>query len=779
MTSPVRHVPQRTVPNALVVGRAALAGAVVTVAAYATSHVLPLGPLVHQVAEAVAYPLGFGFAAATAAAAARRSTTLATTWWTLCAALGLYGLGDLLFSVFPDVELGGLAVADLSYLASYGLLAALPLLVVRAAGVRPHISIWLDGATCGLGVLSVVAAVVLSPAWWTRSADTSLAVGYLVADAVLLALLGSLASILGRAGVLVVGALAVAGLFVGDLSYYRAVDLGSYLPGGLPDLVYFTLPLLLAGLAHRAPAAWRSTADLSRPRLSVSTQLFPLAGATAALAVLLWSSVEPVGTVATALAGACLLVAAAAAMLTLRAVRSFYELRTQAVTDQLTGIGNRRALDAAVTRMLAAGTDGSTVAVLVVDLDSFSDVNDDAGHAAGDEVLRQMAARLGADVPVRTTVTRLEGDTFALALPGADAETARQAAEDAVARLRQPVHLGTTRVRLTASIGVAVGRAGRIGPADLVRRADEALREAKRRRQAVVVHEAEEHAAQEVSRLQLADELHTAIAEGQLVVWLQPQLHLAPAGPGASGGRVTTVAGCEALVRWEHPDRGLLGPGHVLGAAEHGRLMPLLSETVLALSLAAAATWWERCPVPVSVNLSATDLDDATLPDRVFRLLLVHRLPPWALTVEVVEDTLMLDPERARDVLGRLREMGVTISIDDYGTGYSSLAYLHELPVDELKLDRSLTRDLAVNPSAAAIARHSIALAHDLGLTVVGEGVEEPEVLDELVALGCDTVQGYLTGKPMPTAAWLTWLDEQTALPAVAPTLPATEVPAV
>jgi diguanylate cyclase len=245
------------------------------------------------------------------------------------------------------------------------------------------------------------------------------------------------------------------------------------------------------------------------------------------------------------------------------------------------------------------------------------------------------------------------------------------------------------------------------------------------------------------------EDLRTALeVDDQLEVHLQPQV-------GLVDGR---VVGTEALVRWQHPTLGLLSPAELLPAAEQAGLLRPLADAVLELSLTAAARWWPEREVPVSVNLSAANVTDLDLPGKVAQALVRHGLPARALTLELVEDTLMADPERGRTVLGELRRLGVRTSIDDYGTGYSSLAYLRHLPADELKLDRSLTFDVGTDPRAAAIVKHTVALAHDLGISLVAEGVEDEATAVVLQDLGCDVAQGYAIAWPMPVAAFLDWL---------------------
>jgi EAL domain-containing protein (putative c-di-GMP-specific phosphodiesterase class I) len=244
------------------------------------------------------------------------------------------------------------------------------------------------------------------------------------------------------------------------------------------------------------------------------------------------------------------------------------------------------------------------------------------------------------------------------------------------------------------------------------------------------------------------EELRTALDGDELVVFLQPQMDL----------RDGRIVGAEALVRWNHPTRGLLSPAHLLPAAEQAGLLRPLTDRVLELALAAAARWWPDRAVPVSVNLSAANVTDLDLAGKVADALHRHGLPARALTLELVEDTLMADPERGRTVLADLRRFGVRTSIDDYGTGYSSLAYLRHLPADELKLDRSLTADVDRDPRAAAIVQSSVTLAHALGLTLVAEGVETLATSATLARLGCDVAQGYAIAHPMPVDDFLSWL---------------------
>jgi diguanylate cyclase len=331
--------------------------------------------------------------------------------------------------------------------------------------------------------------------------------------------------------------------------------------------------------------------------------------------------------------------------------------------------------------------------------------------------------------------------------------------------LAAPFTIDTVSLHVRGSIGVATGPVPAATRSELLRCADVAMYQAKSTGDgdhgAVAVFVPDPGTATG-DRLRTTEDLRAALTDGQLLVHLQPQVDLATGTP----------VGAEALVRWQHPTRGLLYPGAFLEHIERAGLQRQLADTVLDLSLAAAARWWhDGIHVPVSVNLSAANISDLQLPAKLAAAALRHGVPLSMLTVELTEHTLMNDPGRARAVLLQLRAAGVGVSIDDYGTGYSSLAYLRDLPVDELKLDRAFTADLRTGPNAVAIVRHTVALAHDLGLRLVAEGIETADVADVLTTLGCDVGQGYHLARPMPASDLHTWLAERWPAAESSPTL--------
>src|SRR3712207_6467639 len=386
--------------------------------------------------------------------------------------------------------------------------------------------------------------------------------------------------------------------------------------------------------------------------------------------------------------------------------------------------------------------------MLLLDLDGFKEVNDSLGHHAGDHLLRQVGPRLRPALRSGDVLARLGGDEFAVLVPEAGIDEAEGLAERLRQLLLQPITVEGIRLHVGVSIGVASAPVPAATVEELLRCADVAMYAAKAGRTGVHVYVPDPRGGTG-DRLRTMEELRTALErDDQLEVHLQPQIDL-------DSGR---VVGAEALVRWQHPVRGLLSPGELLPAAEQAGLLRPLADTVLELSLRAAARWWPERAVPVSVNLSAANVTDLDLPGKVAQALVRHGLPSAALTLELVEDTLMADPDRGRQVLGELRRLGVRTSIDDYGTGYSSLAYLRHLPADELKLDRSLTHDVGTDLRAAAIVGHTVALVHELGLSLVAEGVEDDATGLVLRDLGCDVAQGYAIARPMPVEDFLLWL---------------------
>ena len=419
-------------------------------------------------------------------------------------------------------------------------------------------------------------------------------------------------------------------------------------------------------------------------------------------------------------------------------------LEHQALHDLLTRLPNRRLLHDRLAQAIRAAHDQNTsVALLVIDLDRFKEVNDTFGHQYGDILLQQIGARLTERLDPRDMVARLGGDEFAVLLPDADPERAERVARMLLYALDRSFSIGDSSVDVGGSIGIAVSPEHG-GDADtLLRRADVAMYVAKRSASGCAIYSPnqDQHSP---DRLAMVGQLRRAIESDELLLLYQPKLSL----------ETRQCVGVEALVRWHHPQRGVIPPDQFIPVAEQTGLIKAVSQWVLNEAMRQAREWLNAgIELPIAVNLSMRDLHDPDLPQMVAGMLQRWAVPPSLLVVEITENGLMADPTRALQCITALRLMNIRIAIDDFGTGYSSLAYLKRLPVDELKIDRSFVRELATDEDDQAIVRSTIGLGHDLGLTIVAEGIEDRRTWDRLRRLGCDVAQGYFIGRPMSPSA--------------------------
>jgi diguanylate cyclase (GGDEF)-like protein len=421
-------------------------------------------------------------------------------------------------------------------------------------------------------------------------------------------------------------------------------------------------------------------------------------------------------------------------------------LQRLALHDDLTGLPNRTLLYERTERALGGG---SLTALLLIDLDRFKEVNDTLGHDHGDELLREVGSRLSAVLRQGDTLARLGGDEFAVLLADVPHRGAVAELADRLSRaLERPFALRGVAVQLGASVGVALSPDHGTDVNTLVQRADVAMYDAKRAGSRIETYspDRDPHSAEQLA---LLGELRAGLEGDELELHYQPKVAL---GSGE-------VIGAEALVRWRHPQRGLLMPGDFVSLAERSGLIGDLTRTVLDKALAQCAAWRaDGIDLPVAVNLAAANVVDVELPAAVAVLLERHGLPADRLECEISEDTMMADPQRAADVLQRVRALGVRLSLDDFGTGRSSLAYLKQLPLDDVKIDRSFVASMADDADDAAIVGSTIELARSLGLGVVAEGVETEQVLHRLTALRCDVAQGYFLSRPLPAAELDGWL---------------------
>ena len=432
------------------------------------------------------------------------------------------------------------------------------------------------------------------------------------------------------------------------------------------------------------------------------------------------------------------------------------EKEHQAFHDSLTGLPNRLSFEGALQRRVTQPSKtAQQAAVLLIDLDRFKEVNDTLGHPAGDALLRMIGPRVVEIVPTAATVARFGGDEFAVLLPfvGNRAQALAMAVDIGTA-LEEPFRVDDLNLEVQASIGVAFFPDDGIVSEVLIKRADIAMYVAKRLQTGVEVYDpAQDHHS--TRRLALVSELRKAISDGDIVLHYQPKLDL----------RSGNVNGVEALVRWVHPKLGTVPPSEFIPVAEHTGLIRPLTSHVLSTAADQAARWRDAgLELTVAINLSARSLHDSGVIHEVAATLAQHQLHPGLLRLEITESSIMADPIRARRTLEQLHEMGLGLSIDDFGTGYSSLAYLQNLPVSEIKIDRSFVTNVIDNPGNQVIVRSTIDLARNLGLTSTAEGVETVQSLEWLAGAGCDQAQGYHIARPMPANALTAWLEERREL---------------
>ena len=485
-------------------------------------------------------------------------------------------------------------------------------------------------------------------------------------------------------------------------------------------------------------------ADVLLPLLPA--ELFSVALTVATLFV----TVE-VGTIGLALVAIVLVIFQYLVAELLTSKRRGEELQRIARTDELTGLANRERFRVRLAERIDQAREADeSFAVMLLDLDRFKEINDTLGHHYGDQLLRELGPRLVDCVGADGLVARMGGDEFAI-LPAEqtdDPDVLEEIAHALTATVQQPTVIEEMTLQVGASVGIARYPVDGDDSHALLRRADVAMYTAKDGHHGVKLYAAEsDHNS--VHRLSVISDFQRALERDELVVHYQPIVDV----------RGAEVRGAESLVRWQHPEHGLLAPGAFIGAVEQTGLIGPLTRHVLERSIAQCAIWrTDGSDLSVAVNLSVRNLLDPGLPGQISALLDTYCLPAAALQLEITESMIMSDPERALVIVGRLSELGVRLSVDDFGTGYSSLANLKRLPIDELKIDRSFVSPMMEDESDLIIVRSTINLGHDLGLTVIAEGVEDELTLKRLATLGCDLAQGYHLSRPLAPDAFAAWV---------------------
>jgi diguanylate cyclase len=671
-------------------------------------------------------------------------------WGCIAAGLAMYATGNIVYFTYVQYQASppSPSAADFAWFACYPFLyiGVFQLARQRTAGTGRLLRI--DSAISALG-LSAVAMIwfrVMLHGTHGSTATVLTTVAYPVGDLLfVLILVGSLA--LNGWRINRVWAWLGSGLCLfaaADTIYAVRVATNSYRAGTLLD------PMWAVAVTLIAIAAWQPASRAPSIRTNGwAVLVVPSLFTATALALLASVGHGPGSLPIRALAAATVLAALARAAFTFHEMRALVINGVEARTDELSGLGNRRAFVEAVEKRTAAGQ--GHFSVMLIDLDRFKEVNDSLGHLTGDRLLHEVGTRLQARMRHGDMLARLGGDEFAILLDHTSADDARVIAERLRSDLQQAFVSDGMTIYSDASCGIAAWPAAARTVGGLLQRADIAMYEAKRERLGTAIYSPVDEADLSAP-LRLVEELRDALANDQLVLFFQPKLDL----------QTSKLDGVEALVRWQHPVHGLLMPDQFLPQAERYGLMRRLATSVLALALDQIVEWRAGgLDTNVAVNISVSNLLDVGLPDQIRTLLEIRNLPPSCLMLEVTETTLMVDPTRAAELLDRLQAVGVRVSIDDYGTGYSSLARLRHLPVNELKLDRSFLAGIGSDARAGAIVRSTVELAHSLGLNLVAEGIETAEDENILRELSCDLGQGYHLARPMPGSDLLAWVAKR------------------
>jgi len=432
------------------------------------------------------------------------------------------------------------------------------------------------------------------------------------------------------------------------------------------------------------------------------------------------------------------------------------ELEYQATHDALTSLPNRvhltKHIEKEITRTHAQN---QSIALLLLDLDRFKEINDTLGHPLGDRVLKEVSARLLSCLRKSDFVARLGGDEFALLLSGITLNYAEEVAQRIVQSLQEPMEVDSFQLHIGSSIGIALSPLHGKDPDSLIRCADVAMYESKRLSVGYMLYDPDRD-PNSVNRLTLVSDFHDALEQNKLQLYYQPKVNI------KSG----QVIGVEALLRWQHPEHGFIPPDELIPLAEQTGMINELTRWVLKTAMHQCALWLQQGhELSVAVNLSTWDLQDPQLAGYIQKLFEDSAIGPQHLLLEITETAMMADPEHAIETMNQLADMNIQLAVDDFGTGFSSLSYLKKLPIDELKIDKSFVIDMCKNDHDAVLVRSIIDLSHNLGLSVVAEGVEDQEIWDLLEILRCDKLQGYFISRPMQADLFADWLEDWKVYP--------------
>jgi diguanylate cyclase len=675
--------------------------------------------------------------------------------WTVAAiGVGFYAIAFVLWGAWLEhlQHVPNPSISDVFWKGFYVFaIGAIILAGGRSAQRGASVKIWLDTLIAVTGTAAIATAFIIPPIEHAaRGTHAAIAndLQYPVADMIILVLAVAVVGMRGwrtdRKWGLLIASMAL--LLAGDVAWGLQIANGAS-TGNSADMLTYLLAFTCTAAAVWQPERDPTEVDSQR----WSTVILPLAFTVMAPTILVFDHFSRVSLAAFLLTMISLVGAIMRMTLAMRDMLAFGHIRRAAMTDDLTGLPNRRMFFSHLRdQITVVEREGGTLTAMMLDLDNFKQLNDTLGHDAGDELLGMIGPRLQRAARTDDVIARLGGDEFAILLDtGSEDLAGTRLAQAVLDSFSEPFKVHGLVLRLTASVGIATFPQDADGAETLLKCADVAMYDAKRSRRGFE-HYSSERDVYTRERLEIGGELASALEGEEIEAVFQPIVD----------GESRLIVGAEALVRWRRPDGSLRPPSEFLEAAEMAGLSRTLTRRMMSLALGRVREWRAAGhEIYVSLNAAVADLLDESFPDEIAAALAMQDLPPDALTIEVTESSIVANPDRIGAVIQRIRALGVEVALDDFGTGYSSLTHLRQLPVDAIKIDRSFVTNMCDERADAAIVYATIELAHRLGLQVVSEGVEDERTWQTLIELGSDRVQGYAMSRPVEPHAFRALLD--------------------